>query len=174
MGAIIRRAELADAEALGALHSACWGELYPKTLTPQVLAQLNPGMMEHLWQKFVAKGDPYKQWVAEVDGEVVGFVGTGPGRERGHDNETELYFLYVAPGHRRSGIGHDLVEATEAEYLWVWEGLKSTRAFYSRHQFVPEIVRGTRGRGPNSRAGAMFGWYFTELKMVRELSTSHA
>ncbi len=172
MGANIRRAALADAEVLGALHSDCWGELYPKTLTPQVLAQLNPGMMEHLWQKFVTRGDPFKQWVAEIDGEIVGFVGTGPGRERGKELETELYFLYVKPEARRQGIGRELLEVADATYLWVWEGLKGTRSFYGRERFVPEIVRGTRGRGPNSRAGAMFGWYFTELKMVKELSAS--
>jgi len=169
MTATIRRATLSDAPALGALHSSIWGELYPKSLSPEVIAQLNPGYMEHLWTKFVTRGDAYRQWLAEVDGQIVGFVGVGPGRDRDMADATELYFMYVAPEHRKRGIGTALLDATSPTYLWVWEEFKGTRKFYSAEGFVPEIVRVTRGRGPRSRVGVLFGSsYQTELKMVRQ------
>jgi GNAT superfamily N-acetyltransferase len=169
MTAIIRRATLADAPALGAIHSASWAELYPKALPPEVIAQLNPGYMEHLWTKFTTRGGDYKQWVAEVDGEIVGFVGSGPGREAGQQDETELYFLYVLPAHRKSGLGKALVAEADPTYLWVWEDFKGTRKFYAAQGFVSEIVRVTRGMGPRSRVGVLFGSsYQTELKLIRK------
>ncbi len=165
---MIRRATPADAPALGAIHSASWGELYPKALPAEVLAQLNPGYMEHLWGKFVSRGTDYKQWVAVVDGQIVGFVGVGPGREESTSELTELYFLYVVPAHRGSGVGKQLLAAADADYLWVWEDFKRTRTFYTKQDFAPEIVRATRGVGPKSRVGVLFGSaYQTELKMIR-------
>jgi GNAT superfamily N-acetyltransferase len=168
MTVTIRRASAADAPVLGAMHSAVWAELYPKALPADVISQLNPGYMEHLWTKFVSRGDDYVQWVAERDGHIIGFVGTGPARDNDVVDQTELYFLYVIPEARGTGAGTQLLAAADADYLWVWEEFKRTRTFYVGQGFTPEIVRAVRGMGPRSRVGHLFGSsYQTELKMIR-------
>jgi GNAT superfamily N-acetyltransferase len=168
MEATIRRAVASDASELGVIHSASWAELYPKALPAEVLAQLNPGYMEHLWQKFVSRGGDYKQWVAEIDGAIVGYIAVGPAREFTSEQATELYFFYVVPEARGAGVGKQLLAVAEPEYLWVWEDFKRTRKFYASHGFAPDIVRVTRGMGQRSRVGVLFGSsYQTELRMIR-------
>jgi GNAT superfamily N-acetyltransferase len=155
---MIRRAELGDAPALGELHSYCWGELYSGVLPPQVLAQLTPAVMTGLWEKFITRGTEYVQWVAEVDGEVLGFVGVGPGREPGFESAKELYFLYVAPAVRREKIGSQLVDEADADYLWIWENNRDTRAFYRKKKYYPDSV---------AREGVLFGSPLPEVRMAR-------
>ena len=167
MGAYIRRAELADGPALGALHSFCWSELYGSVLSPEVLGQLNPDMMANLWEKFLTRGEVYKQWVAVVDDEIVGFAGVGPGREPEDAGSTELYFIYVAPAVRRTGIGRTLLEAAKADYMWVWDGNPKSQKFYKKEKYKNELVSALRGRAPRRRLGSLFGTPIYELRFIR-------
>jgi GNAT superfamily N-acetyltransferase len=159
MTTVIRRAQLDDAARLGELHSQCWSELYQGVLPPDVLDELSPTVMAQLWQRFVTRGEAYAQYVAEVDGEVVGFVGFGPGRDEGYAELTEVYFCYVAPGFQRSGIGSQLLKAeADAAYLWVSERNRSAHKFYRRNKFGPDSRR---------RIGSLFGTDLPEIRMSR-------
>ena len=159
MTTVIRRAQLGDAARLGELHSQCWGELYAGVLPPEVLAELGPDVMAQLWRRFVARGESYTQYVAEVDGYVVGFVGFGPGRDEGYSELLEVYFCYVAPQYQRSGIGSQLLKAeADAAYLWISERNRSARKFYRRNRFGPDSRR---------RIGSLFGTDLPEIRMTR-------
>ncbi|WP_188511327.1 GNAT family N-acetyltransferase [Conyzicola nivalis] len=159
MTTVVRRASLHDADRLGVLHSQCWAELYAGVLPPDVLAELSPAVMAQLWQRFVTRGEEYAQYVAEVDGDVVGFVGFGPGRDEGYAEVVEVYFCYVAPGFQRSGIGSELLAAeTDATYLWISESNRAAHRFYRRNKFGPDSRR---------RIGSLFGTDLPEIRMSR-------
>jgi GNAT superfamily N-acetyltransferase len=162
----IRRATEDDAAALGDLHSFCWTELYGKVLPAPVLQQLNPGMMADLWAKFTTRGEQFQQWVAIVNDEIVGFTGIGPSREPS-DVGTELYFLYVAPALRKSGIGGELLRTADPDFMWVWEKLKPTMKFYADKGYHQEVVHAVRGKGNRTRANSLFGTYLTEFRFTR-------
>jgi GNAT superfamily N-acetyltransferase len=159
MTTAIRRATPEDAERLGELHSQCWAELYTGVLPPHVIAELNPTVMADLWRRFTSRGDDYVQYVAERDGEIVGFVGFGPGRDEGFTDLREVYFVYVAPGEKRAGIGSRLLQAeTDASYLWVPERNRAAQRFYRRNSFGPDSRR---------RVGSLFGTALPEIRMAR-------
>jgi GNAT superfamily N-acetyltransferase len=85
-------------------------------------------------------------WVAEVDGEVVGYLRMTP---------TWLDDLYVAPGHAGQGIGSALLDLAKARRpdgfsLWVFEMNAPARAFYRRHGLVER--EHTDGRDNEERA----------------------
>jgi GNAT superfamily N-acetyltransferase len=160
MTAVIRRAEPNDTARLGELHAGCWRQLYTGVLPADVLDELGPETMIHLWSKFVGRGGDYLQYVAEVDGEIVGFAGFGPGRDPGLDQERELYFISVLPAYTRQGIGRQLSDAVgPASYVWLWDRNRDAVAFYRRTGFRPDSQR---------RRGSLFGTELLEVRLTRE------
>ena len=84
-------------------------------------------------------------WVAEVDGQVVGYV-TLQG--------AELNDLYIQPGYQGQGIGTALLakamELSPGELsLWAFQRNEGARRFYERHGFV--VVELTNGAGNEER-----------------------
>ena len=171
---VVRPVTETDADSLGRVHAACWHESYDHILSKAALSQLHPERLAQMWRRFSVQGPGYRHVVAELDGEIVGFVGVGPGREQGHETSTELYFLYVSPYYRRQGVGSALMATADADYMWIWEGLKKTRKYYEKRQYKPDIVRATRGMGTRSRASKMFGAYHTEFKLMRPVVAATA
>lgn len=158
MAVLTRRATADDLARLGELHSAVWSELYTGVLDPATLASLDSATMTGLWEKFISRGDDYVQHVAELGGEIVGFVGTGPGRDPGYELGRELFFIYVDPSARRSGVGRALLRKADADYLWIAEANRATQAFYRALKFFPDSV---------AREGSLFGTPLQEIRMAR-------
>ena len=78
--------------------------------------------MAELWTHFAARGEEYQQFAALVDGEIVGFVGSGPARDENPPRERELYFIYLLDAYHGTGIGQKLFDAAVGDdpvYLWV-------------------------------------------------------
>ncbi len=158
MAVTIRPVEAGDLAALGELHSAVWRELYSNVLSSAVLASLDAATMTELWSKFSTRGEAYIQHVAIDAAKIVGFVGVGPGREPGYELGRELYFLVIAPSHRRSGIGSALLKVADADYLWVAEQNRDAQAFYRKRKFYPDSV---------ARVGTLFTANLPEIRMAR-------
>ena len=158
MAVLTRQVAPSDIPRLGELHSAVWSELYQGVLSAEVLASLDPTTMTELWGRFISRGEGYVQYVAEVDGEVIGFAGVGPGREAGYELGRELYFIYVAPAYRRQAIGKALLKIADVDYLWISETNRETQQFYRKQKFYPDSVR---------RVGTLFGAELPEIRMAR-------
>ena len=75
-----------------------------------------------------------------VEGDVVGFVGSGPARDDDAPRARELYFIYLLDAWHGTGIGQRLFDAAvddgEPLYLWVAEGNPRAHRFYVRNGFV--------------------------------------
>lgn len=138
--AIIRPVEESDADSLGRVHATCWHETYDHLLSQAALSQLRPERLAAMWRRFTSQGPEYRQVVAVVDGEVVGFAGSGPARD-GDQPSHELYFIYVLHAFHGTGIGQQLFDAAMdpgSAHLWVAAINPRAHGFYARNGFVPD------------------------------------
>lgn len=142
-GLVIRPFERRDLGAVDALERA----IYP-----------SPWRREH-FERLLGTTEA-EAWVAETgEGVVVGYaVGWVVA------DEAELANIAVAEGHRRGGVGRQLLETIEGRaalrgarriYLEVREGNASARAFYGSHGYRPVGRRPGYYRSPREDAITM-------------------
>ena len=138
---VVRPVEEADAESLGRVHALCWHETYDHLLSEAALSQLRPQRLAAMWRRFTTQGAEFRQVVALVDGEVVGFAGSGPARDENAPAAHELYFMYLLEDKHGSGIGQKLFDAVVdagPSYLWVAAINPRAHAFYTRNGYAPD------------------------------------
>ena len=120
---VVRPIRDSDVEALGRVHATCWHETYDHLISAAAFEHLSPRRMAELWNHYAERGEEYQQFAALVDGEIVGFVGSGPARDENHG----------------TGIGQKLFDAAvgdDAVYLWVASDNPRAHRFYERNGFV--------------------------------------
>ena len=81
----------------------------------------------------------FVSYVAEEEGEIVGWALGGPSREQGMIYTAELFTIYLLPGYERRGIGRMLMNAMakalmsigfESMIVWVLTDNTAARWFY--------------------------------------------
>jgi GNAT superfamily N-acetyltransferase len=137
---IIRVAEPQDAERAAALHLACWQEAYAGIIEPRRLAAVTADLdgMVRFWRTMIELG---LRWLAEQDGQLIGFAGAGPNDETDLDVPWKLYAIYVRTAYWGTGVGHRLITQVIGEddaVLWVFRDNVRARDFYTRHGFVAD------------------------------------
>jgi GNAT superfamily N-acetyltransferase len=157
---VIRPATPEDAEAVARVHVETWRAAYAHALSPEGLAGLSVTQRAELHRR----SPPV---VAEVDGEIVGFVSVGPGTDP--DTDGELYAIYVLPDHWGTGLGRALMQAGEERLrdlghqhaiLWVLEDNPRARRFYEAAGWT---LDGTR------RPIEIFGQQVPEIRYEKSL-----
>jgi GNAT superfamily N-acetyltransferase len=126
----IRRAVLADAAAMAAVHVASWESTYAGVLPATYIAERTVAVRYAFWRDRLIEADPAICIFVACgdDGAVCGFASGGNG---------ELYSLYLLEEAQGMGLGRGLVEAVlEAlgggrVIVWVL-GVNPARGFYER------------------------------------------
>ncbi len=137
---IVRPVRDVDAEALGRVHATCWHETYDHLISKAALEKVSPKRLAELWIHWASQGPEYRMSAALADGDIVGFVGSGPARDEDAPRARELYFIYLLDAWHGTGIGQRLFDAAvdddERLYLWVAEDNPRAHRFYRRNGFV--------------------------------------
>jgi ribosomal protein S18 acetylase RimI-like enzyme len=149
----LRQATAEDADAIIALNRRAWREGFRGIVSEDLL----PGDEE--WRASLVRsiaGDDPANLVAELGGQVCGFVTVGSSRDADSPSNTgEVRALHVDPATWRQGIGSALIEAAltrlrEQGYkqvtLWSFERNLRSRFFYEALGFRPDGARQRRFR----------------------------
>lgn len=147
MGVTVRRAALADAATLAELGTATFIDTFGHLYTPEDLqAFLDESHMPAAYAQVLANGE-YALWIAEQDGQAVGYAQAGPCGLPHADvqpGDGELKRLYLRADAQNAGAGRKLMDAAMAwllqdgpRTLWlsVWSENFGAQRFYARYGF---------------------------------------
>ena len=138
---VVRLARATDAEPLVRCHLACWQETYTGLVPQQALeeALAARGERTERWRGILR--DAAGTFVAEHEGEVVGFASVGPAPEEDLGDLPRVHALYVLRAQWGTGLGHRLLQASLGDQpasLWVLAANARARRFYAAHGFEPD------------------------------------
>lgn len=134
----IRAATRQDAGAIARVHVESWKTTYAGIVPEAYLASLNEMEREASWQEWLTLD--VDVFVAEMDGEVVGFVSGGALREPVEEFDAELFAIYLLQREQGRGIGTALLRRLAGSLkdrgfrsmaVWVLEDNASGR-FYTQ------------------------------------------
>jgi GNAT superfamily N-acetyltransferase len=149
----IRLALEIDAPAIASVHLRAWQWAYRGQIPDSYLDGLTERLAqrEAWWQQHLASppADGHT-WVAETDGQIIGFAGTGPSRDVDAASDVgELPGIYLDPNVVGTGVGRALMAHALADLrhhgfrvatLWVLETNQRARRFYDIAGWQPDGV----------------------------------
>lgn len=147
----IRHATLDDAQAIAELHVRAWQWAYHGLIDADYLASLDamiPARIERRRELLAHIPPEYRWWLAELDGQLVGFATTGLSRDSDVAPETvEVYAIYLAQEAAGKGVGRALFahavddlrqRGFEQATLWVLDTNHRARRFYEVAGWTPD------------------------------------
>ena len=133
----VRKATPEDAAGIARVQERGWQAAYRHVFPAE---ELDRGGFIHAdrWtERLIRPPAGWTTFVAEHDGEVVGFTSVGPSRDE--TGVGELYAIYVHPSRWGDGAGRALIASAErslresgfpSALLWVLEGNERAERFY--------------------------------------------
>lgn len=119
------------------MHVRTWQGAYGHVFPSHRLASISLERRAEFWRSALPGAEA--AFVAEVDGEVVGFASVGPSNDEDGDGIGELYAIYVEPAHWDAGVGRELAATADERLrelgfreatLWVLDDNPRARRFY--------------------------------------------
>ena len=145
--AVIRRVDVADADAVALVRVRSWQAAYAGLLPASYLDAMDVAHNADLFRRRLSAPAVHSDdWLVEWEGQIVGW-GNIQSTSRDEDAEpgcAELIALYVLPSHWGYGLGHRMMHhlmavladvGSKRVTLWVLEGNQRARAFYERQGF---------------------------------------
>jgi len=139
----LRRATVADAEAIAAIRIEGWRTTYRGMIPDSYLAEMDMNENVLHWrtilQALPVKEDSLCVYVAVSEDEIVGFVSAMKLSEPKLDKDGEINAIYIRPQWQRCGIGkrmlHKAARSLQAMgctscVIWVIDGNSQARNFY--------------------------------------------
>lgn len=138
----IRSAVVEDASAIATVHVAAWKETYRGIVPEEFLNNLSIQRRTQQWESSLSDEEStyHRAFVAEMDGQVVGFSNYGLPQEKNSGFDGELFAIYILQFAHKQGIGKLLVEAVvrgmrdlgyKSMMVWVLRD-NPARGFYER------------------------------------------
>jgi GNAT superfamily N-acetyltransferase len=136
----IRPANVRDAAAIARVRIDSWRVTYRGLIPDAYLAGMKEDDSTAIWERVLTAGpNTASVFVAENDGEVIGFAAGNMLRETRYELNAELTAVYLRPSFQHAGVGRRLVrEVAQAQrahgatglIVWVIAGNKVGRGFY--------------------------------------------
>ena len=115
MNIIIRKALPEEAERIIDINIEVWNSNYSEFLPQDIIDKVQVKDKERIErQKFIIQGSE-NVFVAEVDGEIVGYQSFGRSHDGNYFNSGEIYTAYILKEYQRLGIGRKLAVACMKE-----------------------------------------------------------
>jgi len=137
---VIRRATVADASVIAAVRIDSWRATYRGIIPDDYLDGMKVEDSTAIWSRILsATSSAANVFVAEVDGEVLGFAAGMTLKEARLGYDSELTAIYLEPSVQRAGIGRRLVAHVAATLasagannmlVWVLAENRQARQFY--------------------------------------------
>ena len=139
IGLVLRRASVQDAAAIGRVRVNSWRATYRGIMPDDYLDEMAVEDSVELWAKVLsAPTNTTSVFVAELDGEIIGFAAGTALAEPKFGLDAELAAIYLRPDMQREGIGSRLlnmvVDAHRSQgatglLVWVLAANKAARKF---------------------------------------------
>lgn len=147
-GLLVRPAVPADAPDIARAHVEAWQSAYVGLVPQNTLDRLSIERRAVYWSRRLAEPGADRTWVAERDGRIVGFVGTGRPEDPELPSSTaEVQAIYLVSSARKLGFGRLLLETAigdlvERDFsgaiLWVFTANNRARRFYEAAGWQPD------------------------------------
>ena len=145
----IRPATVDDAARIASVHVASWRQAYRGVVAEDYLATLDVDRRTEWWRnQLKGAGRGTQVWVAQDEGQVVGFASLGPSLDDDAGRDTlQIHTIYLEPSSWGLGVARELMRTLLAAVppgapvtLWVMHANERARHFYRRNGFVADGV----------------------------------
>lgn len=112
---MIRQGRIGDEAGIANVHVESWKSTYKGLVPDSFLDSLSAEKRKAVWKKQLESNSVF---VAEENGQIVGFASYGKERTNKHSSYTgELYAMYLLSEHQRRGIGKALMHKIAQELV---------------------------------------------------------